>query len=49
MAKPDEVEYYKQEDLLKISHHPPAGEDWMGTAPDFRPGSWIYPGNPKHL
>jgi len=48
MAKPDEVGYYRKEDLLKVDHHPPATE-WMETPVGFRPGSYIYPGKPKNL
>jgi len=48
MAKPDEVEYYKQEDLLKVDYSPPA-TGWMDTPVDFRPGSFIYPGKAKNL
>jgi len=48
MAKPDEVGYYKQADLLKVDHNPPKSE-WMDTPVDFRPGSYIYPGKPKNL
>ena len=46
--KPDELEYYKPERLLKPDYHPPE-EDWTEVKTDFRPGSWIYPGKPKHL
>jgi Fe-S oxidoreductase len=48
MAKPDEVAYYKQEDLLKVDYAPPV-TGWMDTPVDFRPGSFIYPGKPKNL
>ncbi len=47
-AKPDQMDYYQQEDLLKPDYHPPK-TGWMDTPVDFRPGSWIYPGKPKHL
>ena len=48
MAKPDEVGYYKQEDLLKVDYSPPKTA-WMDTPVDFRPGSFIYPGKAKNL
>jgi len=44
----DQVEYYKPEDLLALDYRPP-GTGWMDTPVDFRPGTWIYPGKPKHL
>ena len=44
----DQVEYYKPEDLLTVDYRPPE-TGWMDTPVDFRPGSWIYPGKPKHL
>ncbi len=48
MAKPDEVGYYRQEELLKADHQPPK-TGWMETPVDFRPGSYIYPGKAKNL
>jgi len=48
MAKPDEPEYYKQEDLLSVDLQPPR-TGWMDTKVDFRPGSFIYPGKAKNL
>jgi len=48
MAKPDEVAYYRKEDLLKVDHRPP-DTAWMETPAAFRPGSYIYPGKPKNL
>jgi Fe-S oxidoreductase len=48
MAKPDEVGYYQQQELLKIDYNPPK-TGWMDTPVDFRPGSFIYPGKPKNL
>jgi Fe-S oxidoreductase len=47
-AKPDEVEYYKKDELLQVDFHPPQ-TDWMDTPVDFRPGSYIYPGKGRHL
>lgn len=44
----DEVEYYKPENLLALDYRPPE-TGWMDTTADFRPGTWIYPGKPKHL
>ena len=44
----DQVEYYKPEDLLTVDYRPPE-TGWMDTPVDFRPGTWIYPGKPKHL
>ena len=48
MAKPDEVGYYQQQELLKVDYHPPK-TDWLDNPVDFRPGSFIYPGKPKNL
>ena len=47
-VKPDQVEYYKNAELLRLDYHPPR-TGWMKTPVDFRPGSWIYPGKGKHL
>ena len=47
-AKPDEVEFYNQEELIQIDHHP-SGSSWMDTPVDFRPGTWIYPAKARHL
>ena len=46
--KPDQMEYYKHEELLKVDYTPPA-ESWLDKKVDLRPGSWIYPGKAKHL
>ena len=46
--KPDEIEYYKHDELLKFDYTPPP-KSWMDSKPDFRPGTWIYPAKPKHL
>jgi len=48
MAKPDQPEYYKQEDILKVDYNPPK-TGWMDTPVDFRPGSFLYPGKAKSL
>jgi Fe-S oxidoreductase len=48
MAKFDETDYYKHDDLLKVDYSPPK-TGWMNTPVDFRPGSFIYPGKPKNL
>ena len=48
MANPDEMEYYKQEDLLTIDTRPPKTA-WADTPVDLRPGSFIYPGKAKNL
>ena len=48
MSTPDEMDYYKQEDLLQLDYTPPKTE-WMDTPVDFRPGSFIYPGKAKNL
>ena len=47
-VKPDQVEYYKKDELLQVDYHPPKTE-WVDTPVDFRPGSYIYPAKPKHL
>jgi Fe-S oxidoreductase len=48
MPKPDEVDYYEQDDLLQLDWRPPQS-GWMDTPVDFRPGTFIYPGKPKNL
>ncbi len=48
MPSPDEMGYYKQEDLLKIDYRPPKTE-WMDTPVDIHRGSFIYPGKAKNL
>ena len=48
MPNPDEVAYYKQEELLKVDSTPPE-TGWMETPVDLRPGSYIYPGKAKNL
>jgi Fe-S oxidoreductase len=47
-AKFDEMDHYKQAELMKFDFRPPP-TGWMDTPTDFRPGSWIYPGKAKHL
>jgi Fe-S oxidoreductase len=46
--KPDQMDYYRHEDLLKVDYRPP-DTDWMRTPARFRPGSFIYPAKPKNL
>ena len=46
--KPDELDYYQHEDLLKLDWRPPK-TSWMETPVDFRPGTYIYPGKAKNL
>ncbi|MFH1530635.1 MAG: sulfate reduction electron transfer complex DsrMKJOP subunit DsrK [Pseudomonadota bacterium] len=50
MADPkfDEVSFYKHDEILNIDFQPPQ-TDWMDIPADLRPGTWIYPGKPKHL
>ena len=48
MAKPDELEYYKPENLLNIDYSVPE-RGWMATPSEFKPGSFIYPGKAKNL
>jgi Fe-S oxidoreductase len=48
MPTPDQVNYYRQEDLVQIDYRPPQTA-WMDTPVDFRPGSYIYPGKAKNL
>jgi hypothetical protein len=47
-AKFDEMDHYKQAELMKFDFRPPP-TGWMDTPTNFRPGSWIYPGKAKHL
>jgi len=46
--KPDEMEYYQQDDLLKVDWEPPK-TSWLDTPVDLRPGTFIYPGKAKNL
>lgn len=39
VPKPNELAY----------NHTPPQQWWMDTKPDFRPGTWCYPGKPKNL
>jgi Fe-S oxidoreductase len=48
MAKPDEVAYYKPDELLRVDYCPPR-TDWTETPTVFRPGSYIYPAKPRNL
>jgi len=48
VSRPDEPDYYRQEDLLNVDWRPPA-TPWPATPVDFRPGTYIYPGKPKIL
>jgi len=48
MPTPDEMAYYRQEELLEIDYRPPE-RGWMDTPVDFRRGSYIYPGKAKML
>jgi len=40
MAKFDEPEYYKREELLAVDHRPPK-TNWMKTPVQFRPGTFF--------
>ncbi|MFH1810460.1 MAG: sulfate reduction electron transfer complex DsrMKJOP subunit DsrK [Pseudomonadota bacterium] len=40
--------FYKPDELLGFGYDPPK-TGWMDTKPDFRMGTWIYPGKAKHL
>ena len=46
--KPDQMGYYRKDDLLRIDYRPPS-RDWMDTKPEFRLGTFIYPAKPKNL
>jgi Fe-S oxidoreductase len=46
--KPDQMTYYQSEKLIQVDYQPPR-TGWMDTPVVFRPGSWIYPGKPRHL
>jgi Fe-S oxidoreductase len=48
MPNPDQVDYYRQEDLIQIDYQPPK-KGWMDTPVDLRAGSYIYPGKAKNL
>jgi Fe-S oxidoreductase len=46
--KPDQMAYYDPEKLIQVNYRPPR-TGWMDTPVEFRPGTWIYPGKPRHL
>ena len=46
--KPDQMAFYKQNELLKVRHEP-QGSGWMDTKPEFRIGNFIYPAKAKNL
>ncbi|MHC4077541.1 MAG: 4Fe-4S dicluster domain-containing protein, partial [Planctomycetota bacterium] len=46
--KPDEVAYYKRDELSAIDTSPPS-TDWRDTPAEFRPGSFIYSAKPKNI
>ncbi|MBT3219235.1 MAG: (Fe-S)-binding protein [Proteobacteria bacterium] len=46
--KPDELTYYKQNDLWQVDFTPPR-TGWIDTPTVMRPGSYIYPGKAKYL
>ncbi len=48
MANPDEMGYYRRDDLLNLDCPVPK-TGWMDTPVDFRPGSFIHPGKGKNL
>jgi Fe-S oxidoreductase len=47
--KPDQIEYYQQEQLLHIDYRRTPEQGWMGQTPEFRPGNFIWPAKPKNL
>ncbi len=48
MARFDEPDYYDKQALLGVDWRPPA-TPWQETPTDLRPGTFIYPGKPRHL
>jgi Fe-S oxidoreductase len=46
--KPDQIEYYKRDDLDHVDTTPPV-KHWMDVPVDMRPGAFIYPTKGKHL
>ncbi|HET8538537.1 MAG TPA: (Fe-S)-binding protein [Anaeromyxobacter sp.] len=47
--KPDQVEYYRQEDLLKLDYRRLPEKDWMSEPAELRHGNFIYPAKPEKL
>jgi Fe-S oxidoreductase len=47
--KPDQMEYYRQEDLLRIDYDALPAQDWMAERADIRHGNFIYPAKPQKL
>lgn len=47
--KPDQVEYYRAEELAKVDHDHVPARDWMSESPEIRPGNFIYPAKPQKL
>jgi Fe-S oxidoreductase len=48
MPHPDEPDYYKHEELVRVDYRPPR-TPWMDTPVDFRPGTFIHAGKAKNL
>jgi len=47
--KPDQVEYYRKEELLQVDYDRVPEKDWMTEPADIRPGNFIYPAKPQKL
>jgi Fe-S oxidoreductase len=46
--KPDQLEYYKQDQLLQVKYRPPE-KGWAEARTEMRPGAFIYSAKPKSL
>jgi len=47
--KPDQMEYYRRDDLLGVDYDRLPAKDWMSEPADIRPGNFIYPAKPQKL
>jgi len=47
--KPDQAEYYRQEELLQVDYGRMPEKDWMSEPPVIRPGNFIYPAKAQKL
>jgi Fe-S oxidoreductase len=47
--KPDQMQYYDREKLLRIDYRDTPEKDWMREPADIRPGNFIFPAKPQKL
>ena len=47
--KPDQMEYYRQEELLRVDYDQLPARGWMDEPAEIRPGNFIHPAKPQKL